>query len=520
MKRCFAYYRMSTDRQGASIPDQREAVRAYAARHGYKIIREFQDDGISGDETQKRLQFQLMIREAVVAKVETILVWDQDRLGRFNSLEAGYWLFPLYQAGVKIESLDKGVLDWDDFSGRLIFTVQQEGKHEFLRNLSRNVVRGKLSRARSGHSPSGACPLGYLQGTWPYEPDPQFAPVIQRIYRDYLAGHSVRTICNSLAADGIRSRTGKRLNYTTVLNILRSETYIGTVTWNKTSRGKYFKASSNGVEQKIGAAVVWNSESDWIVFENNHPPIVTRAQFDAVQTAILSRKRTTTPHRNGGWFVLSGLIRCGYCGCAMTGQTGKDSGVLRYFCTGYMARGSSACVMNPVLQDEVVEAVFRQLHRDFFGKGAQKRIREERAKQLSAKSQKGERASLEKQLQTIDAKIETLKKRLCEVDKEFVGIVQGELRSQQAAKLEAVEKLGRIKQAAGGLAAIESRIKRESAEFKTAGKSWSEGDIQAVRVYLQRNIRLIEVWAEKKDVKTQRKWFMVKCKVQAIDRIT
>jgi hypothetical protein len=39
-----AYYRMSTDKQEASIPQQRDAVKAYAKVHGYRIVREYDQD--------------------------------------------------------------------------------------------------------------------------------------------------------------------------------------------------------------------------------------------------------------------------------------------------------------------------------------------------------------------------------------------------------------------------------------------------------------------------------------------
>ena len=41
-----AYYRMSSDKQEASIPEQREAVQAYAKAHGYRIVREYLDEGL------------------------------------------------------------------------------------------------------------------------------------------------------------------------------------------------------------------------------------------------------------------------------------------------------------------------------------------------------------------------------------------------------------------------------------------------------------------------------------------
>ena len=60
------YIRMSTDKQEASIPAQREAVQKYAADNGYQIIREYIDEGISGDATEKRHQFRRMIADAEI----------------------------------------------------------------------------------------------------------------------------------------------------------------------------------------------------------------------------------------------------------------------------------------------------------------------------------------------------------------------------------------------------------------------------------------------------------------------
>jgi len=60
-------------------------------------------DGISGDATEKRLDFQRMIADASGRRdFEAILCWDQDRFGRFDSVEAGFWIHPLRKAGVKL----------------------------------------------------------------------------------------------------------------------------------------------------------------------------------------------------------------------------------------------------------------------------------------------------------------------------------------------------------------------------------------------------------------------------------
>ena len=89
--RAVSYYRVSTEKQEASIPAQRTEVEAYAAKHGYQIVREYKDEGISGDATEKRVEFQKMLADAKhLGDFGVVLCWDQDRFGRFDPLEAGY----------------------------------------------------------------------------------------------------------------------------------------------------------------------------------------------------------------------------------------------------------------------------------------------------------------------------------------------------------------------------------------------------------------------------------------------
>ena len=94
-----AYYRMSTDRQDTSIVEQRDHLRRFAVRSGYHIIREYADEGISGDATSRRASFQEMLRDARMGTFAAILCWDIDRFGRFDALEAGYWIWPLRGKG-------------------------------------------------------------------------------------------------------------------------------------------------------------------------------------------------------------------------------------------------------------------------------------------------------------------------------------------------------------------------------------------------------------------------------------
>src|SRR5262245_50819318 len=56
------YLRMSGERQEHSIPAQRAELLAFAQRRGYRVLGEYTDEAISGDDTKRRAGF-LRMRE-------------------------------------------------------------------------------------------------------------------------------------------------------------------------------------------------------------------------------------------------------------------------------------------------------------------------------------------------------------------------------------------------------------------------------------------------------------------------
>jgi hypothetical protein len=63
-----AYYPMSDGKQENSIERQRSQVEAHAARQGYVILREYVDEGLAGDEEEKRKGFMRPIRDAATLR--------------------------------------------------------------------------------------------------------------------------------------------------------------------------------------------------------------------------------------------------------------------------------------------------------------------------------------------------------------------------------------------------------------------------------------------------------------------
>lgn len=362
--RCVLYLRMSTDKQEASIGQQREALVAFAAKHGHEIVNEYLDEGISGDKTHKRKGFKAMIGDAAAGGFDRILCWDQSRFGRFDSIEAGSWIAPLRDAGVSLETIDGGIVDWSDFAGRITFAVSQEGKHQFLRDLSRNTLRGQVAKAKSGNGYAGGpTPYGYRRITEfvgrnrisTLEIDEETGPIVRRMFEEYAApGASCRSVVESLRAAGVRPIRGQRWRRNAVNRILANRVYRGDQVWGLRNQGRYHgRAGDEIVGRRPGQGVVFVSP---IVHESVIPAIVDRALFDRVQQLMIERQHAT--RRPSTVSPLSGLIVCQQCGLPMRADNGD------YRCSSYSDdNGSERCSQSRLPGVAVLEAVAKGLQK-------------------------------------------------------------------------------------------------------------------------------------------------------------
>jgi DNA invertase Pin-like site-specific DNA recombinase len=80
------YVRMSDDGQQYSIDNQESAIQAYAARHGFLIVRTYADAGKSGVLLKHRAGLQGLLHDVTSNKVpyRVILVYDVSLLAIFQ----------------------------------------------------------------------------------------------------------------------------------------------------------------------------------------------------------------------------------------------------------------------------------------------------------------------------------------------------------------------------------------------------------------------------------------------------
>ncbi len=95
MSHVWAFYRRSTDKQELSISDQRRECQAFAAAHGWEIVREFipSKGYASGLTIDRDSTFLEMIRmaEAGGHGIQYLLVYDTSRFGRLAAKRKIFW---------------------------------------------------------------------------------------------------------------------------------------------------------------------------------------------------------------------------------------------------------------------------------------------------------------------------------------------------------------------------------------------------------------------------------------------
>jgi site-specific DNA recombinase len=452
-----AYLRRSTSRQEKSLEDQRSEIERYAAANGYRILRWYQDDGISGDATERRDGFLAFHKAACNGRdFDLVLVWDQDRFGRFDSMEAGYWIHPLRKAGVRLVSVTEGPINWDDFTGRVMYSLKQEGKHQFLRDLSRNVARGQISNAQRGFLCGQAAPYGYdrmivdeagehkqrvrngekfskprgWRTTLVLSDDPVKVSTVRLLFQDYAEKDvGMRTLADQLNARGVPGPSGGPWYSASIKAILENRNYTGTFTWAKRREGKYHSVAAGSIRERDRAEVtlssagkplaVDNQREAWIVVENAHEAIISTDLFERVQAKITDRKRSkpgqgyrTHTKGNDDAYLLSGLVYCAHCGCKMHGSTIMSKGhrYPKYVCSTYCRSGKNnphGCGCHSVTQEALVNLLVRKLQETV----------------LSPKSLDRLRAAMRKALLEVGiatgSEVVTLKKQLADLDRDI-----------------------------------------------------------------------------------------------------
>ena len=300
------------------------------------------------------------MRDALNQRFDVVLAEALDRFSRDQEDTAG--LFKrLTFAGVNIVTLAEGDIT------HLHIGFKGTMNALFLKDLAEKTHRGLRGRIEDGKSAGGLC-YGYrvvkalnagTVTTGEREVEADEARIVERIFRDFIAGVSPKQIAKNLNREGIAGPFGGAWSPSTIYGnskrgtgILNNELYVGRLVWN---RLRYVKNPDTG--KRVSRL---NPESEWM--SRSVPQL--RIVPDEIWAAAKSRQQHTRHAiKTAGvigvakrpQYLFSGLTKCGICGAGFI-MSGKN----RLGCFG--ARDQGRCDNHlTIRRDEIETRVLKAL---------------------------------------------------------------------------------------------------------------------------------------------------------------
>lgn len=395
-KTVIAYIRVSDE---DSDPErQRTTIRNWAAKQGVEIAMWFEDTVGRNprDESEKRVQFQQMMRLIEAGGIHAVVVDSIERLGFKDQHEFGYFIHHFRNHGCIGWSTVDGNLSAVDPGAIFQNTAKTIGSSLEQANIARRNLDEKAILARRGLFQGGYPAFGFDvvcfendsevwrvvydgghhrrvkvmadgsrqrydgKGNFPsrdkgqklmVRPSIEFSARLDVVKSMFQwakdEGLSPAQIATRLNLDGVKPQVGEAWNKVVVKALLQNPVYLGYPTYNKRGQGKYAEWTDGAAKP---ATVAPGSirptkgrrkkQSDWIAPpELQFPAIVEEPLFNEVQDKLKasSEKHGKTRSPKVASFWLRGILLCGKCRKPM--RAWNEPGWRTYFCGTYGTYG-------------------------------------------------------------------------------------------------------------------------------------------------------------------------------------
>lgn len=371
----YGYVRLSQEEErsgeSSSIKNQRTMIEGYCREHGYTLLEIFSDDGYTGANFQ-RPGFLSMIKKIESRRANTVITKDLSRLGR-DMRESSYYAetwFP--EHGIRYMAIS----DQFDSSGENMMAPLQFAMNEmYLRDGSRKT-KEVLNRKKKDGEYAACPPYGYRKSELDKSkltPDPNTAPIVQRIFKLAASGESAHRIAVLLTEEGVipplkyralyRDDFGPRglshvaddWNHTTVKRILRNKTYLGHTLLRRT------KKVSVKSKKKMPLP-----EEEWFVTHSTHEALVSQDDFNEAQRWIGRNTREYRKHPQVRKSIFSGIAVCSKCGSAAcssgTVYRGEREKYWYLSCNSITKKGAHRCEGVRIKYVDLLEVVRQELN--------------------------------------------------------------------------------------------------------------------------------------------------------------
>ena len=328
---CVIYARYSSHNQReVSIEQQVKECEDYARYNGLRVVKVYADRALTGT-SDKRPQFQKMLKDAERGRWAYVLCWKVDRFAR-NRYDSATYKYRLKRHGVRVIYAKESIPDGPE--GILLESILEGSAEYYSANLAQNVKRGLRFNAEACLS-NGSIPYGYRKGAdGHFEILESEAAVVREIFERSAAGEQYARILEDLKARGVPTRRGGQWRPCTLRVILLNEVYKGVYHFGD------------------------------VRVEGGVPRIVDNELWEGAQKRLETAKGTRV---YSATYLFTGKVRCGMCGEPMTGKTGTGrSGTYAYYtCKGQRGKlCKKKAVRQELLEGRVVSCVLDALNDD------------------------------------------------------------------------------------------------------------------------------------------------------------
>ena len=317
LKRAAALYRVSTKKQvdvvKDDIPMQRIACRKFAEDHGWTIVIEKEEKGISGFKVSAsdRDAIQELRESAKNGEFDVLLVFMFDRLGRIEN-ETPFILEWFTNQGIEVWSVNEGQQKMSSHSDKLINYIRFWEASEESQKTSKRVRTRLEQMTTDGLYTGGVVPFGYMlvdrgrlnkkgKPVRDLEINPGEAEMVRELFSKTLnEGYGSHQLATYLNKKGFKTRRGEKFRSGGVLRILKNEMCRGYIV-----RG-------NVKSDRISDLQI---VSDDVFF---------RVQDILKQRSGLYEEKRAVSRNNRGRELVSGNLFCAHCGGRIVGSRHID----------------------------------------------------------------------------------------------------------------------------------------------------------------------------------------------------
>lgn len=372
--RAALYCRLSSDDaylgESGSIQTQRALLTQYCKENRIPVYDVYVDDGFSGTNFE-RPDFKRMLMDLENHEANLVIVKDLSRFGREYAQMGMYIENNFEDWNIRFISIGENIDTLNGTDG-ILMPITNVINSQYAKECSRKTKQAHRALAKEGKFIGSRAPFGYIKDPNDRHHlviDEEAASVVRQIFKMFCDGIGYvkmtkilreQKVLNPQAYFNKNNPDYYKSDYwrqdfdwhaTSIRAILNNPVYLGQTTFGRT------KVKGRSKKKKVAV-----DESEWIVVENTHEPLINKETWDLVHDIMKNRRRET---KRGEVQIFAGLVKCADCGSALNvSYNYKKQKYTGFSCWVYKNYGKERCTSHAIgyqtLYNIVLEDIRRQ----------------------------------------------------------------------------------------------------------------------------------------------------------------